>query len=167
MNNYVITVLITSISIGVYNILAPKNKGLNNGLKMIGTLILLLVIISPIFDVLASFDGNFFDDLKNDLISDEEIKNEYNDLLIKYLQENSVEELSLQLKEILNKEFDIPIDESEISVITEINNDKIKLSKIQILLSGKSIFKNPYTIEKYFVSLLQCECRVLIKDRGR
>ncbi len=164
MNEYVITVLITSISIGIYNILAPKHKGLNNGLKMLGMLILLLVIISPLFDALASFDSDFFDDLKDDLISDEEIKNEYNDLLIKYLQENSVDELSTYIEEILNKEFDIPEEESEINVVTEINNDKISLSKIQILLSGKSIFKNPYTIENYFADLLKCECNVLIKS---
>ena len=61
------------------------------------------------------------------------------------------------------EKFEIQNNECEITVATENKNGKLVLSEVQILLSGKSIFKNPYTIEEYFETLLNCTCQVLIK----
>ena len=80
-----------------------------------------------------------------------------------YLTTYSIDELKNEIGDLLLEKFEIPGDECEITIITENKNDNLAVGKVQILLSGKSIFKNPYSIEEYFANLLNCDCQVLIK----
>ena len=80
-----------------------------------------------------------------------------------YLNNFSISEIENKIKDILNDEFNIPNDDCKITIFTEQNENNNKLTKLQITLLGKSIFKNPYNIENYFNKLLNCECTVLIE----
>ena len=164
MKNYLITVITISICIGVYHIISPHFRGIEKYSKIIGMLVVLCVVISPIKELAKAFDENGLQDLKDNILNtDDEIPNEYDEIFKEYLSAFSIEEIKREIKEIMAQEFDIPKEECEINVFTEKENEKLKISEVQILLSGKSIFKNPYTIEEYFENLLGCTCLVLIK----
>ncbi len=164
MKSYLITVITVSICIGIYNIISPSFGGIEKYSKMIGMLIVLCVIISPVKDLLNILDQNGLDSIKDSLInSDDSIQDKYGDIFNEYLASFSIEEIKREIKELLLKEFDIPDNECEITVFSDQKDGNMMLSKVQILLSGKSIFKNPYTIEEYFEKLLKCTCEVLIK----
>ena len=164
MKNYLITIITVSICVGIYNIIAPNFRGLEKYSKMIGMLVVLCVIISPIKNILNTFDEDGLQGIKDSIIdTDFDEDAEYNEIFKDYLNSFSLDELKKEIKDILLKEFEIPNDESEITISTENNNGKLAVLQVQILLSGKSIFKNPYTIEEYFEKLLNCSCQVLIK----
>ena len=164
MKNYLLTIILVSICISIADIISHLEKGINKYTKTIGVLIILCVIISPISKVIQNIDESFFDKLRDDLsINDDDTQNKYEDILISYLNNFSISEINAQIKNILNQEFTIPNEECEIIIISEQNGEKLSISKIQILLTGKSVFKNPYIIENYFSNLLKCDCVVLIK----
>ena len=164
MKNYLLTIILVSICIGLADVISPLENGINKYTKTIGVLIILCVIISPISKVIQNIDENFFDKIRDDLsINDNDTQNKYGDIFINYLNNFSISEINTQIKNILNQQFTIPNEECEVIIISEEAGEKLSISKIQILLSGKSVFKNPYQIENYFSNLLKCECIVLIK----
>ena len=164
MKNYLIIIITVSICVGIYNIIAPQFHGIEKYSKMIGMLIVLCVIISPIKEFLNIFDEDGLENIKDNLISqDNDEENEYNEIFNDYLTSFSVDELRRGIENILLDKFEIPQNECDVTISTEYNNNKLQVSNIQILLSGKSMFKNPYTIEEYFKTLLGCTCTVLIK----
>ena len=164
MKNYLLTIILVSICIGLADVISPLENGINKYTKTIGVLIILCVIISPISKVIQNIDENFFDKIRDDLsINDNDTQNKYEDIFINYLNNFSISEINTQIKNILNQQFTIPNEECEVIIISEEAGEKLSISKIQILLSGKSVFKNPYQIENYFSNLLKCECIVLIK----
>ena len=164
MNNYLLTLIITSISISIANIIAPTNSEISKYIKLIGSLIILCVIINSFGDAIKISNGNFINEIKDSLIIDtDNEKEKYNQILHDYLNSYSKEGIENEMKEILEKEFQIPKNEASIELYTNFINDKLTLTEIKILLSGKSIFKNPYRIEERFKEIWQCECSVLIK----
>lgn len=164
MKNYLITVITVSICIGLYNIISPQFHGLEKYSKMIGMLVVLCVIISPLKEIVNTFDEDGLQDVKDNILnSEDKTSNEYDEIFENYLNSFSIEEIKREIKEIMSEKFDIPKDECEITVFTNTENEQLKISSLQILLLGKSVFKNPYTIEEYFENLLNCTCQVLIK----
>ena len=164
MKSYLITIITVSICIGIYNIISPVFHGLEKYSKIIGMLVVLCVIISPVKDLMNTFDEEWLQNIKDSIVdSDYTEKGEYDEMFTDYLSSFSLEELKKEIENILLEAFEIPNDECEISISTESKNGKLAVSRVQILLSGKSIFKNPYSIEEYFEKLLNCTCQVLIK----
>ena len=164
MKSYLITIITVSICVGIYNIIAPEFNGIEKYSKMIGMLVVLCVIISPIKNLMNTFDEEWLQNIKDSIVdSDYTEKGEYDEIFRDYLSSFSLEELKKEIEDILLEKFEISNDECEITITTESKNGKLSISQIQILLSGKSIFKNPYTIEEYFEKLLNCTCQVLIK----
>lgn len=163
MKNYLIMIIITSICVGIYNIISPQFHGIEKYSKMIGMLVVVCVMASPLKMLLNSFDKNGFENIQNSILGSEQTnKEEYDEIFNDYLNRFSIEEIKQEIKEILYENYEIPAQECEISVFTKFD-EKLQLSSIQILLSGKSIFKNPYVIEERFKELLGCTCQVLIK----
>ena len=164
MKSYLLTIITVSICIGIYNVISPQFRGFEKYSKMIGMLIVLCIIISPVKDFLNFFDDEGLEDIKDGIVNrgdDEE--SEYDKIFNDYLASYSIEEVKDAIEEGLLEKFQIPNDECEVSISTEYIDGKLTVSYVQILLSGKSIFKNPYTIEDYFSKLLGCTCSVLIK----
>lgn len=163
MKGYLITIITASICVGIYNIIAPSFSGLEKYSKMIGMLVVLCIIISPIKEIINTFDEDGLESLKDSLIGSDYEDGDYNEIFNNYLNSFSLDELEKEIKNILLEKFEIPNDEVEMVIATENENGTLSLSNIQILLSGRSIFKNPYKIEEYFEELLNCSCQVLIK----
>lgn len=164
MKNYLMTVITVSLCVGVYNVISPGFKGIEKYSKMIGMLVVLCVIISPIKSIMNTFDDEWLENVKDGLANnDYNGSGEYDEIFRNYLTTYSIDELKNEIGDLLLEKFEIPGDECEITVTTENKNDNLAVGKVQILLSGKSIFKNPYSIEEYFANLLNCDCQVLIK----
>ncbi len=163
MKSYLITVITASICVGIYNIIAPSFRGIEKYSKIIGMLVVLCIIISPIKELINAFDEDGLEDLKDSLMDGDYEEGDYNEIFNDYLNSFSLDELKKEIENILLEKFEIPKDEAEITISTENENGKLTVSQVQILLSGKSIFKSPYTIEEYFEALLNCSCQVLIK----
>ena len=162
MKQYIVNVILASVCVGVYENVAPR--ALKPYSKLICMLVVVCIIISPLMDIIDLINDGLLAELRDKLTSiEEEGTEKYNEILNEYLYSFSMQEFKTKINEILMKEFAIPSDECEITVFTESNSEKITVKKMLLLLSGRSIFKNPYEIEKYFSTLLNCECTVLIK----
>ena len=167
MNNYLLTIIITAIAIGLCDVIAPAHNGIEKYVKYIGMLIILSVVISPITAFVSQIDDGILDSLK-DKITDYESSNEdYSNIFNDYLLNSSLSQLDDKLKEILQNEFEISPDEVKFNILTKQIDKGIALSKVQVLLSGSAIFKNPYLIEDRFAELLGCEVEVLMEDRRK
>ncbi len=165
MKEFLHSIIIAAITISLFNQLLPIGRGFEKYARFVGMLVLATLILSPVINMIKGFDEYFFIDIRDDIADIENGgNNEYSELLNGYLTEYSTEQFKLEIKEILLNNYGIPGEECEILIDTKIDSGQLRVDKMQILLSGRSIFKNPYEIEYYFTELVGCECSVLIKS---
>ena len=164
MNKYLISIITVSICIGIYNIIAPQFHAIEKYTKVIGMLVVLCTIISPVKELIKVFEENGFENIKESIGDyDNGEYDEYNEIFKEYLNSFSIEEIRNDIYYVLDEKFEISNNDSEIEIFTDFVDGNLTISKIQILLKGKAIFKNPYQIEEYFSNQLSCDCQVLIK----
>ena len=163
MKSYLVTIIIVSVGMSLFEMLAPIHNGLERYIRSISLLVILVFSIYPIIDLIKDIDLSALDELKEQIIIDQSSEN-YQEILSQYLNSYSIDKLKDTVKETLDKKFNIPYNECEIKVNTEISDGQIILTKVTVLLMGGSIFKNPYNIENYLKELLGCESIVLIKN---
>jgi hypothetical protein len=167
MNKYLLSVILSSISIGLCDILVPKHNGIDRLVKFIGMLIILIVSVNPVMEVIGKIDQGILDGIKNDLtVKDESYLDEYNSIFEQYLNDHSIDEIQEYIKKILEQKYSIPSEECRIQIDTAQLESELTITNIRILLSGTSIFKNPYKIEIEIESIFSCECQVLIDTVG-
>ena len=165
MKEFLHSIIIVAITISLFNQLLPIGRGFEKYARFVGMLVLATLILSPVINMIKGFDEDFFIDIRDDIADIENGgNNEYSELLNGYLTEYSTEQFKLGIKEILLNNYGIPEEECEILIDTKIDSGQLRVDKMQILLSGRSIFKNPYDIEHYITELVGCECSVLIKS---
>lgn len=164
MKDYLISIIWVSVIVGLAEIISPHISGTQKYIKAIGALCVLCVIAAPLLNI-SNISEDFSEDLKNNILEDQNTDSYegYEELLKNYLNEHSANALKGEIQTLLKDNFDIPTEESEIKLFTEIKEEAISLQKVQIILSGRSIFKNPYNIENYIGNLLNCACEVLIE----
>ncbi len=165
MKEYLSSIIIISIAICIFELLAPNNENFIKYIRLIGALCIICVIISPLNLIQENLANNFLDDLKDKLTenSKEDLGDEYTNILNEYLNNHSIEAYNNQIKELLTNNFDIPNNECEVNTYTNFTNEKLTITEIQILLRGNSIFKNPYEIEEFITKICGVKCKVLIK----
>lgn len=163
MKEYLISVIWVSIIVGICELIAPHSESIKKNLKMIGALCVVCVVITPILSI-TQLSGEAAEDLKNEILENqtEDLTSEYESIFENYLTNFSEDAVKSSIEELLDKRFEVPREESDVVIFTETTNNTRKLVKVQILLSGGSIFKNPYNIEEYFSELCGCNCEVLI-----
>ena len=167
MSKYLLSVILSSISIGLCDILVPKHNGIDKLVKFIGMLIILIVSITPVMETIAEIDEGVFEGIKNNLsVKQESYLDEYNGILEEYLKNYSLDEIQEYIKEILKEKYSIPGGECTVQIDTEQLDSEVSITNIRILLSGNSIFKNPYKIESDISSIFNSECQVLINAMG-
>ena len=92
MKSYLITIITVSICVGIYNIIAPEFNGIEKYSKMIGMLVVLCVIISPIKNLMNTFDEEWLQNIKDSIVdSDYTEKGEYDEIFRDYLSSFSLE----------------------------------------------------------------------------
>lgn len=164
MSEYVFTIIAVSVAVGFFLALTPERGGIDKYVRLIGMLIILCAMVSPIGKLLQSVDDDFFDDLRDELISHKQESENYDEIFREYLEKFSLNDIKSTIVNMLNKEFNIPENELQINITTDIVEGVPMIKNLQILLSGNSIFQNPYKIEEFIKNSLACDCQVLIKS---
>ena len=165
MSEYIFTIIAVSVAVGFFLALTPECGGIDKYVRMIGMLVILCAMVSPIGKFFQNLDGDFLDRLRDELISQKQDSENYDEIFREYLENFSLNDIKSTISDMLNKEFNIPENEAQINITTDIVEGTPSIKNVQILLSGNSIFQNPYKIEEFVKNNLKCDCQVLIKSR--
>ena len=160
MRQYVMNVVGVAILAGVIDQLLPEKGRLRGQVRLLCGLCLLLVMIAPIGRALAALPDLF----ENGMAAIEDANGEtaeYDRILEGTVKEAVRQELAAALAERLEKEFGVNAETVRIGISFE-EGEPLRLKKVLVTLTGKDIFRNPYTIEESLSSLLGCECVVVI-----
>ncbi|MBQ9079790.1 MAG: stage III sporulation protein AF [Clostridia bacterium] len=162
MREYLMNVIGASLLVGVISILAPEGEGggLRRYVSFIGALCVLALLISPLGELISYLGGlseDSFDALTGESEARENYENRYNEYLLSLGKEN----VAVGVIQLLEERFDIPSDECHVKVSAEERDGELYIENVTVILSGKSLFRNPYEIEKYISELLGCECTVI------
>ncbi len=160
MRDYFLSVILTALFGGITTELLPENSGVKPHLKLLTGLCVLLVLVLPAKDAIASvaeLAGRL--DL-GALIEGEEERGEYEDILDSALSRYSEEEIGRCLGALIGKRFDLREGDCRARVWL---GDGGEVRKALILLSGSAVLTDPYAIEAYVNGLLDCPCDVAVE----
>ena len=153
---YILSIFATAILITVVDILAPSGGGLSKHLRLVSSLVLVCVLISPTVSLaqklkdFANGEWNF--EIEGD------VENHYSEELQNALDGASLEYFTGMLEQTLCEEFAIAEDELRVQIEWIGDGENLHPQKVTVVLSGKAIWKNPAQIEEYVTSLLGCAC---------
>ncbi len=143
---------------GVISVIVPGNgEGFKKYVTLIGSLCVLCVILSPVTELLGVMtdfaDGGFSEWYED---TEEEYGGKYNKFLMSVGKDNVEDGIT----SLLYEQFGIPENECSVSAVVEEKNGELAIVSIDIILTGKSVLKDPYEVEKYISGLLDCQCNV-------
>jgi len=153
---YILSIFATAILITVVDILAPSGGGLSKHLRLVSSLVLVCVLISPTVSLaqklqdFANGDWNF--EIEGD------VEDHYSEELQNALDGASLEYFAGMLEQTLCEEVAIAEDELRVQIEWIGDGENLRPQKVTVVLSGKAIWKNPAQIEEYVTSLLGCAC---------
>ena len=170
MKEYLISVLIVSVCIGVFGMLNESFNGSSQrSLRLVGSLCVVSVIIWPISPLLSG-DGAIKDalsgireDIKNIFQVQE---NDYNKEELEVMYRDNFaglteDAISNQLETLLCDKYLLEPQNISVTVNTVYLEDgSLQLVGAVVTLKNEAIWENPYHIEKYVTGLLGCECSV-------
>ncbi|HHT53921.1 MAG TPA: hypothetical protein GX011_03175 [Clostridiales bacterium] len=159
MREYLMSVIGAALLVGVVGMIIPAGagEGLKRHVGLVGSLCVLCILISPATKVLGTLSefseggwSGWFEE------SGEEYSRKYSDFLLSVGKEN----IERGIVALLGEKFGIP--ESECSVTAEVRerDGELEVVRVTVVLTGKSVLRDPYAIEAYISGLLGCECIV-------
>lgn len=160
MRQYMMNVVGVAILAGVADQLLPEKGKLREHVRLLFGLYLILVMIAPLGNVLSSLPARLEDGMAA-LENAGEGTGEYDKILEGTVKEAVRQELAAALTEKLVKEFGVNAETVRVGISFE-EGEELRLKKVLVTLTGKDIFRNPYTIEEAISSLLGCECVVVV-----
>lgn len=158
MNSYLKTILLLSVIGGIINsLIIPQNK-VKKYVSYFISLIMILVILSPIFKFISSFENvkeyisNFYHSIRT-----EEIIEQSNSLIVKTSEEN----VCNGIKEIIISKFGF----EKTDVYVSINCDKsdiscIKINEVTVILTNKASWSNIDAVKEYLDKTVGCKINV-------
>ena len=159
-----LSLIIVLISAGLINIFAPEGKGkMDKYVKYTVSLAVLAALCIPLKPAikfvasLAEKDVN----IENYIIGE---YSEYTDKTNKLIISENSEKICEGIKKTLFEKFEIPEHECDVELETKKNTEcVVNVTKINIFLSGYSLWKDPREIEKYIYGLVNCACEVSVR----
>ena len=155
IKTYLLSIFATALLITVVDILAPGG-GLSKHLKLVTSLVFICILISPSLafaERLKDFaNGDWEFAIEGDM------EEHYSSELQNALDDASKEYFENMLELTLCKEFDIAAENLRVAVEWIGDAENLRPQKVNVILSGKAIWKNPAKIEEYVTSLLGCTC---------
>ena len=164
MSDYIYSIVCVSAAIGIVCVIVPDGTrgGMKKHLRLVCSFCLLCVLVGPV----AVFINNMGDILLNgrdaiiEGIDREDLREGYESIYDEYLEGNYGENVGQAVKRSLYEKFGIPENECRVRVdFADENSDGIKEpSKITVIFSGRSIFRDPKEIKVFVSELFGCEC---------
>ena len=160
MRTYIFSVVCVAALGGCVITLAPEGirSGIKKHIKLISSLCLLCVMISPMSELLTSL-GEIGDSVASD-DDREELQSMYESIYNGEMDKENGEGIGAAVKEKLYERFDIPGGESRVEVsFRDLDGDGFREpTRITVILSGGSVFRDPRKIEDYLSELFGAEC---------
>ena len=161
MQAYFISLLTTALVGILIGMLCPDG-GLAKHVRLLSALVLVCVLISPLkgaIEALRNFAENGIELPIGDSTQSEDLRNQFSEAT----DEASKSYFTQMLTETLEKEFSMPTGTVRCSIIWKKSGEQLSPSRITVILSGSSIWKNPHEIETFVTTLLECECVTAIE----
>ena len=163
MKAYLLSLIIAALVAALVGILAPSGErgGLAAHQRLITSLFLICVLIAPAENVLNVIQSLTTGDLS--MIGLEEVpdKKDYQEQMNDALSASSERYFTQMLTQTICEAFSIPTHEINCSVSW--NKSEGKPTRVTVILSGTSIWKDPHAIEAFVTELLGCECIMAIE----
>lgn len=158
MREYLMSVIGAALIAGVISTIVPagNGEGLKKYVNLIGALCVLCVLLAPVGGVLEYIGGAAEQNFEGWLEGGGDYDRRYRELLLSVGKEN----IESGIKALLGERFGIPEGECRVTASVREKDGELELLGIEITLSGRSVLKDPYAIEKYISDLLDCGCSV-------
>ena len=158
MGEYIYSVVCVSAAIGIASAVAPEGirGGLKKHMKLIAGLCLLCVMIGPIVGAIDTIRDTFDAATEGINGEGEDLRGGYENIYKSYLEGEYGDNVALAVKDCLLERFSIPGDECRVRV--DFDNELIEPEKITVILSGRSVLRDPKEIKSFVRETFGCEC---------
>lgn len=155
MREYLLNVIGAALMVGVIGVLVPAD-GLKKYVVFIGSLCILGILLSPLTS-LANFLVNIGSDGIYGIADSLNDEKKYDEKYCEYMSGLGREAIADEICRLLCENFSIPDGECHVGVTFSGEGEKVALGRVTVILSGRSVFRDPYEIEDYLSRLLGCE----------
>ena len=164
MKVYIISLISIAAVAALIEIFSPKK--FEKYMKLVLSLCVICVLIGPFVSIVNTLYGLSNGDLPNigDLVQGGEYE-DYDKIMSDTILAAGRENVRRGISQVLREKFGIPYEECEVSadITYDDENEEFSVNKVTLVLSGASIWRDPYEIEEYIEKLLGCECVTAIK----
>ncbi len=164
MEAYVISVIAASLIATVIGILTPRGErgGIAAHVKLLTSLFMICVLVSPLKGVIQRIEELSSGDWR-DLFGEVAVEEDYRAQMEHTMQEASTEYFTQMLTQALESQFDMQSGTVRCCVEWSPDSENLHPTRVTVILSGASIWKNPHAIESFVTELLDCTCVTAIE----
>ncbi len=164
MKVYIISLISIAAVAALVEIFSPKR--FEKYMKLVLSLCVVCVLTGPFVSIVNTLYGISNGDVSDiwDLSPSGEHE-DYDKIMYDTILAAGRENVRQGIGQVLRERFGIPYEECKVSVdITyDEENEEFSVNKVTLVLSGASIWRDPYEIEEYIEKLLGCECVTAIE----
>ena len=166
MNGYIYSVVCIAAACGIT--LALTGERIKKHVKLVCSLCLLCVMINPVFSLINGLKEIFDEDISGIVGEDgekNELRENYESIFDSYLEGGYGNNVGQAVKDCLYEKYGIPKEECRVMVeFTDKNSDGVREpSRITVVLSKGSVFRDPSEIKSFIEGLFECACRCAIE----
>ncbi len=164
MKSYLTALFITSLAVAVAGLLSPEGArgGLARGVRLVGALALICVLIAPLGDVLVGLRAISGGDIS--LPPEWDMgDNGTDDQLDMILGESARTYVAEMLTQTLEREFGIAVGDVRCSITWKTEDGGDVPTEVRVALSGRAIWKDAHAIADHVQALLGCPCITVIE----
>lgn len=164
IKTYLLSVIGASLFAALIGILTPKGEGdgIGKHMRLLTSFFLICVLISPLKNVTQALSGW----ISGDVVfpwEEENLESDYREQMDAAIESASKEYFTNTLTETLRAQFSMESGSVRCQVKWESAGAELRPSRVTVILSGASIWKNPEHIENFVSDLLGCECVTAIE----
>ena len=162
MKDYIITLICVSVFSGVIEILSPDSAGdsLRKQIRLITSLCVLCVAISPIAGVISSISGAEFDFLSG-YTDRGELESKYEEIFKNNLGEHTAESVASESEQMICESLGIDHDDIEVRLSLVELEGELTARDVTVTLYRSAVATDPRMISDYIEELLGCKCEII------
>ena len=163
MKAYLLTLVSAAMVAALVNILTPSGErgGIAAHQRLITSLFLVCVLIAPLEGAVKVLQGLGDGDFTGLLQVDPPDRSDFDEQLNEALDSSSERYFTQMLTQTVSEAFAIPLDEIRCTVSWE--ETEHAPARVTVILSGRSIWKDPHAIASFVTELLGCPCDTAIE----